>query len=150
MKYAIISDIHGNYPALKLVMEDALAHGAQEFLFVGDYCMSAPWSIDVARVLRETENARIVRGNEEGYLRVPEGEDGQFEISRFCKRALSAEQREWLLNLPERIDFRSGGIDIHMAHNSSVFVGQAEIGQFSTVQTALRYPDSIVEHSRVL
>lgn len=36
MKYAIISDIHGNLPALLLVLADAAAQGAQQYLFVGD------------------------------------------------------------------------------------------------------------------
>ena len=37
MKYAIISDVHGNAHALRLALEDARREGAQGFLFAGDY-----------------------------------------------------------------------------------------------------------------
>lgn len=36
MKYAVISDIHGNLPALQLVLKDAAAQGAQQYLFARD------------------------------------------------------------------------------------------------------------------
>ena len=44
MKYAIISDIHGNLPALKAVLEDAKNQNITHYLFAGDYCLSWPWS----------------------------------------------------------------------------------------------------------
>jgi len=37
MIYAIISDIHGNYPALRAVLEDAQRHNAEHFIFLGYY-----------------------------------------------------------------------------------------------------------------
>ena len=43
MKYAIVSDIHGNLPALNKVIEDARKNGAESYIFVGDYCLSNPW-----------------------------------------------------------------------------------------------------------
>ena len=104
MKYAIISDIHGNYPALKLVIEDALQQGAQQFLFVGDYCISIPWPREVVEMLSAMDNAYVIRGNEESYLNVSDGTDAQFEISRWCRRVLSEEQRTWLNGLPARLD----------------------------------------------
>ena len=42
MKYAVISDIHGNLPALEAVMEDAARKGAGRYLFAGDYSISGP------------------------------------------------------------------------------------------------------------
>ena len=32
MLYAVIADIHGNYPALRAVLEDAREAGAQQYL----------------------------------------------------------------------------------------------------------------------
>ena len=40
MKYAVISDVHGNYPALEAVLKDAGSQGISAFLFAGDYCIS--------------------------------------------------------------------------------------------------------------
>ena len=42
MIYAVISDIHGNYPALKAVTYDAKAKGAEAFLLLGDYIRDTP------------------------------------------------------------------------------------------------------------
>ena len=43
MKLAVISDIHGNFPALNAVLEDAKQRGITEFVFAGDYCLSGPY-----------------------------------------------------------------------------------------------------------
>lgn len=104
-KYAIIADIHGNYPALRLAFDDAIARGAEAFLFVGDYCVSAPWPREVVETIVGMKNAYVIRGNEEQYLTVPDGEDVQFDISRWCRRSLSEEQREWLLQRPCTVAF---------------------------------------------
>ena len=59
MKYAIISDIHGNYPALQAVMEDMKGQCISGFIFVGDYCISGPWPdecIDAIRAVPEMKD----------------------------------------------------------------------------------------------
>lgn len=150
MKYAIISDIHGNYPALKLVIEDALHQGAQQFLFVGDYCISIPWPREVVETIRAMDNVHIIRGNEESYLNVSDGTDAQFEISRWCRRVLSEEQRTWLNGLPARLDLQCENMDIHMAHSSEMFIRKVETGKFSTSQVALRYQDRHITHEELL
>ncbi|MBP5450736.1 MAG: metallophosphoesterase family protein [Treponema sp.] len=43
MKYAIISDIHGNFPALQAILKDAKNQNINHYLFAGDYCLSGPW-----------------------------------------------------------------------------------------------------------
>ena len=82
MKYAVISDIHGNAPALRLALADAAAQHVDGYLLVGDYCISAPWAREVVDILRGLPNAHIIRGNDEAHLDVPSGDDGQFEASR--------------------------------------------------------------------
>ena len=34
--FAVVSDIHGNLPALNAVLEDAKSRGIGEFIFAGD------------------------------------------------------------------------------------------------------------------
>ena len=36
MKFAVISDIHGNAPALRLALADAAAHGVDGYVLAGD------------------------------------------------------------------------------------------------------------------
>ncbi len=40
MKYAVISDIHGNYPAFSADTNDAIQEFADGFILVGDYSIS--------------------------------------------------------------------------------------------------------------
>jgi len=151
MKFAILSDIHGNFPAMQLAVEDALAHGAQEFIFVGDYCISVSWPAQVVSSLQGMENARIVRGNEEHYLRIPEGDDGQFEVTRWCKRVLTDEQRDWLWELPERLDFICEGVEIHAAHSTQTLIGmQIKADPVQSGRLAQRYPDRVVTHDELM
>ena len=42
-RFAVISDIHGNLPALNAVLDDAKKRGINEFIFAGDYCLSGPF-----------------------------------------------------------------------------------------------------------
>ncbi len=68
MKAAIISDVHGNYPALIRVLEDARNHNVDQFVFIGDYIFDLPYSNEVTRLLMKLEDAYIIKGNKEVYL----------------------------------------------------------------------------------
>lgn len=141
MKYAIMADMHGNAPALRLAMEDAWAQGARGFLFAGDYCVRAPWGEEVVALMRGAENARTVRGNEEKNLHLPAGDDAQFAISRWAASHMRPESIAWVDALPARLDFCCEGVEIHMAHSSEEFIGDAEMCDFKTRMLVLRYPD---------
>lgn len=141
MKYAVISDIHGNAPALRLVLADATAHGVDGYLLVGDYCISAPWASEVVSILRNLPNARIIRGNDEAHLDVTPGDDGQFEVSRWCMSTLTPADKAWLDALPEELTFACEDVDIRMAHSSQVFVGKSLHEKFRTSVLPGFFPD---------
>jgi len=56
MKYAIFSDIHGNYPALKAALSDAYAHKADKYIFLGDYTNAFPWGNEVTKAIRDIKS----------------------------------------------------------------------------------------------
>lgn len=141
MKYAVISDIHGNAPALRLVLADAAAHGVDGYLLAGDYCISAPWASEVVSILRNLPNARIIRGNDEAHLDVAPGDNGQFEVSRWCMSTLTPADKAWLDALPEELTFTYEGVDIRMAHSSQVFVGKSLHEKFRTSVLPGFFPD---------
>ena len=143
MKYAIISDVHGNLPALKLVLDDAQKNGADGFLLAGDYCISAPWANEAVSCLRLLPNARFICGNEEHYLHIPDGNDGQFAVSRWAANSLQPEHTAWLDALPERLDWECEGVQLHMAHSSERFIGDAEFRDFRADLIPLRYPGKV-------
>lgn len=150
MKYAIISDIHGNYMALQKILDDAKANKAEVYIFVGDYCVGAPWVREVVELLQNRQEAVIVKGNEEAYLYISDGDDGQFEISRWCGRQLSAEQIEWLNQLPEHVEISDGDYNISITHKSEKIIGPVEFDKFHPTLLAEQYQKGIVPHEKML
>lgn len=149
MKFAVLSDIHGNAPALRLALADAAQQGAQGYLLAGDYCISLPWANEVVALLRALPNAHIICGNDEDHLDVPPGNDAQFAASRWCASALSAEDKAWLDALPETLTFPCEGVTIHMAHSSQAFVGKSLHARLRTSVLPGFYPDAPVSHEQL-
>ena len=149
MKYAVISDIHGNAPALRLALADAAKQGAEGYLLAGDYCINAPWASEVIPLLRALPNAHIIRGNDEAHLDVPPGDDAQFAASRWCAASLSSDDKAWLDALPEELTFDCEGVTIRMAHSSQTFVGKSLQERFRTSVLPGFYPDGPVSREQL-
>ena len=64
MKIAVLSDIHGNYPALKLVLEDAVKQNANEIYSLGDQTGFFPY-LGKALDLLDEYNVTCIQGNYE-------------------------------------------------------------------------------------
>ena len=75
MKFAVISDIHGNLPALDAVIADAEKENVSGFIFAGDYCIGNPWPDECIARISALERKYAVRGNEELYLKNLVGKD---------------------------------------------------------------------------
>lgn len=144
MKYAVIADIHGNLPALELVLNDAEKQGAKGYLLAGDYCISAPWANQVLDRLRGLPHACHIRGNDENHLDVPPGDDGQFAVSRWCASTISPENKAWMDALPEKIMLTCQGVSIHMAHAAQAFVGDTIFTHFNAGSLPFRYPNGAI------
>ena len=144
MKYAVISDIHGNYPALQAVLEDIKRQGITACLFAGDYCISGAWPNECVEAIRAIPDKHVVRGNEEEYLENLIGKDqslwtdGQMQVSYWCYRNISRDNLEYLLDQPLTTDFECNGIKIHMAHSSVEFLGTYPFYTWNSVTVADR------------
>ena len=144
MKYGVISDVHGNLPALKAVLEDAQKQGISRCLFAGDYCMSGPWPDECIDVIRAIPEKHVIRGNEERYLENLVGSDqslwtdGQMQISYWVYRNVSKENLDYILKLPHREDFECNGVKIHMSHHSTDFIGQYPFATWNSPEVARR------------
>ena len=156
MRYAVISDVHGNYPALQAVMEDAARQGITQFLFAGDYCISGPWPDECVAAIRAVPGKHVIRGNEEKYLENLAGKDqslwtdGQMQVSYWCYRNISREHLEYLLDLPHTDDFECNGIGIHMAHSSVNFLGTYPFYTWNSVTVAERNRQAGADPERIL
>lgn len=128
MRYAVLSDVHGNKPALDAVLSDARSQGVESFIVAGDYCLSGPWSDQCLSTLRELERAVIIRGNEEYYLEYLKDKDqsqwtdGQMQISYWNYRNIRGENLDWLLSLVPSREFECKGITIHISHQFDDYI----------------------------
>lgn len=150
MRFAIISDIHGNLPALNAVLEDAEKACADAFIFVGDYCLSNPFPDACIARIRALDRAYVIRGNEERYLENLVGKDqsrwtdGQMQISYWVYRNVTPENRNYLFSLPARIDMDCHGVSLHVAHSSTEFIADREQNEWCTSKVAERYRDGAI------
>lgn len=103
MKFAVISDIHGNLPALNAVIEDAGSNNIDTFIFAGDYCLSNPFPDECITRIKKLPKKYVIRGNEEIYASYDRcycghlKEYGQQVPSEFCNCS-----RGWFLELFEK------------------------------------------------
>jgi predicted phosphodiesterase len=116
----ILYDIHGNYPALERVLEEASGLDIDRWLLGGDYGTPSPWPDETLARLHELPNATWIRGNGERWLREPPLERpdivqsyGEFEGK------VSDETVEWLYTLPTQAEL-DGILYVHGSPLSDV------------------------------
>lgn len=100
MRYLIVSDLHGNWPALEAVLKEARDY--EQVLFLGDAVGYYP---DVNRVLDwlRSVNARGVMGNHDIWLleiKSMQIDGPVLEILSWQAERISPENREYLSKLP--------------------------------------------------
>ncbi len=156
MKYAIISDIHGNLPALSAVLKDAKEAGVDGYLFLGDYYMCSPYPNEIIEAIRNLPSAHVIRGNEEDYLKRLDGQDqrtwtdGQFKGLYWCYQTISRENHEYLAALPGLMRISGENAYIFAAHSSGTFLGDVEFRDFSSSKISERYENKPVPRQMLL
>ena len=120
MKYALISDVHSNLPALEAVLEDIGARtdgGATCHL--GDLVGYAPWPNEVVALIRECGIPGIA-GNYDSTVAndykhcgckadSPRAEELSHESYSWTRKRVSPETKRFLGELPFRMDLRPRG-----------------------------------------
>ena len=150
MKIAVISDIHGNFPALSAVLADAKKRNVTEYVFAGDYCLSGPFPDDCITAMRQIEHKHVIRGNEEHYLENLIGKDqqswtdGQMQISYWCFRNISPDNLRYLMELPHSLEFIRNGVTVHVSHASADWIGDWEFKTCGSAVLANRYAQTAV------
>jgi predicted phosphodiesterase len=101
---AIISDIHGNLPALQAVIADIEQQGIQERVCLGDIVGYGAQPSECIELLLAKNFQVLIQGNHDAYVAAEEDPEGPSEevkqTIRWTRRVLSAEQRAWLGSLP--------------------------------------------------
>lgn len=150
MRFAIISDIHGNLPALDAVLEDAKNNNIDCFIFVGDYCLSNPYPNECIQRMRDLDKKYIIRGNQEKYLEnlIDKDQtmwvDGQMKIAYYCYRAISDDNLDFLLSMPNTLKLSFSDVNVHVAHSSAEFIDDCEHKEWSSSKVAKRNANRMV------
>lgn len=120
MKYALISDIHANLPALEAVLSNLDARGDVDAIYhLGDLVGYAPWPDEVVQLLKERAIPGIA-GNYDSTTATDYRHCGcryedarQEELSHlsyeWTRAHASADTKRYLASLPFRIDVRPLG-----------------------------------------
>jgi predicted phosphodiesterase len=111
MRLAVISDIHGNLPALEAVLADIRNRGADLTVNLGDCVTSPLWPRETFEVLQSLA-LPTVRGNHDRWIvELPEAE--LTPAGLFARAALKAEQRQALHSLPPHLKLTDGILAVH-------------------------------------
>ncbi len=97
-RIAVLSDIHGNLPALKAVVADAEARGCTRFLNLGDLLSGPLWPAETADYLMARDWPTIAGNHERQLLQLPP--ERMNASDAFTRPLLSETQLGWLAALP--------------------------------------------------
>jgi len=127
VRIAVLSDVHGNVPALEAVLDDIKRWGPDRIVVNGDLVNRGPCSLScLERVRRLPAGSRWLKGNHEGFVidsldHPRDPDDPLYELYRFghwtAAQLGSAvdELRDW----PDGLDLEDpGGASLYITHGS--------------------------------
>jgi protein phosphatase len=112
-RIAIISDIHGNMPALDAVLEDIHSRDIKRIFCLGDLAGKGPSSIEAVDKIREHCEV-VIKGNWDYYMT----DIHDNEILKWHQDKLGAERLEYLKALPIYTEFYISGKLLRLCHAS--------------------------------
>lgn len=126
MKIAVLSDIHANIAALKVVINDLERNKCQHIFVLGDLVGYYYWPSEVVKYFINKPNCSIIRGNHEDLLMrtLNDKEYAEKCYQKYgsgfirCAESLSVEQINWLAELPASKDVDIDGLKIGLFHGS--------------------------------
>lgn len=112
---AIISDIHGNIPALEAVFEDINQREVKTIYCLGDLAGKGPSSAQAVDLCRERCEV-VVRGNWDVFISAP----AKHEVQKWHQAQLGPERLAYLAGLPNSFDMVISGRYVRLFHASQV------------------------------
>ena len=128
MKLAVLSDIHGNVPALEAVLDDIQKWQADQIIVNGDVINRGPYSLQVLDMLQELlPHASYILGNHESFTLYSAAHplsatDPKYDLRRLAQWTAAqlgealAPVAHWL----DHVDMTAlaGGASLHVTHGS--------------------------------
>jgi protein phosphatase len=109
----VISDIHGNIPALQSVLKDIQARGIERIICLGDLVGKGPESSRAVEIIGDTCRT-VVKGNWDDFITNPTDS----ETLNWHQKQLTSKHQDYLKNLPFSTEFTMSGKLIRMFHAS--------------------------------
>lgn len=128
-KIAIISDIHGNLPALKAVLNDIYTEFKTDLIYcLGDLTDAAPWHNEVIELIQEL-NIPTVMGNHDERIAFdyeihplskhsPEEQEARLKTINHTKETISNNNKQFLSGLVHHIRLDYKNISCLLVHGS--------------------------------
>ena len=116
-RIALISDIHGNMPALEATLQDIKQRNIETIFCLGDLVGKGPHSEQAVDICREVCDV-VIQGNWDDFI-TQETDKGAFQWHR---QRLGKERLDYLKNLPLSIDFHMSGKQVRLFHASQIGV----------------------------
>ena len=114
-KIAILSDIHGNLPALNAVIEDIYRNDIKMIINLGDCVYGPLWPQETALAIQQYEMISV-RGNEDEIIFDKTLTDPTLD---YVRKELTADSMEWLRSIPFNYDLEGILIAFHGSPSSN-------------------------------
>jgi predicted phosphodiesterase len=118
MRLAVLSDIHGNWPALQAVVAEVEAARVDLVLNLGDILSGPLWPVETAQWLMQQAWPTIAGNHERQLLdtRQPQGASDAFAARALGDAPGGDAQKAWLAALPAALALAEG--DIRLCHGT--------------------------------
>lgn len=113
MRWAVVSDIHGNWPALQAVAAEVELARVDGVINLGDILSGPLWPVETATWLMR-QGWPTIAGNHERQLldtRRPQGASDAFAV-----RVLGEDHKAWVAGLPGTLELADG--DVRLCHGT--------------------------------
>jgi predicted phosphodiesterase len=120
MRLAVVSDVHGNWPALEAALAEIRSLGCERLVFLGDAVGYFPDGLACARLISETFD-HVLMGNHEAMLLglrpLERAKDADYGLGAL-KAALPPEDRRRLAGAPEYLELDLDGRKLLFVHGA--------------------------------
>ena len=130
MRIAIVSDIHGNLPALEAVVEDIGRRGVDAIVNLGDSLSGPLMPLETAQFLMAQDWVHLAGNHERQLLTLPSGRRGPSD--EFAHSRLGAKEFEWMASLAPSLRFSPEVLLCHGTPSSDLeyFLETVQPGNF--------------------
>lgn len=148
MRLAILSDIHGNAPALRAVLEDIKKENIDQTIFLGDYFGEFSQPNEVFDLMRNHRRSFYVSGNKERYFEQEHFQDpslwtyDQFQLLYWNHGVISPYNHAFMKSLPVTLNLKFSDTAFTMTHDGFDFFESVALKSFTSGNYAYLMPAS--------